>query len=130
MMSRLLEVPTHLCVDRGFALDRATNRSHICAEYLDMLVPGSVPYAVLSHLAATGRVREVDRRPDYATGKRVMKMVAKRRDRIFVGVAHNSTGRTLVSHDFKDFAADKRQAIRKEVGVSIVEALESAPLLA
>src|SRR6266849_4956196 len=67
LMSRLLDVPTQLCVDKGFALDRARNRSHICAEYLDMVVPGSVPYAVLTHLFASGRVREVDRRPDHST---------------------------------------------------------------
>lgn len=130
LMSRLLDVPTQLCVDRGFALDRARNRSHICAEYLDMVVPGSVPYAVLTHLFASGRVREVDRRPDHATAKKVMRMVAKARDRIFVGVAHNSSAKTLVSHDFQDFAAQKRHDIRKDIGVSIIEAHESAPLLA
>src|SRR2546429_630081 len=33
LVLRLLEISTHLCVDEGFALDEARNRSFICAEY-------------------------------------------------------------------------------------------------
>ncbi len=130
LMNTLLVISTNLCVDEGFALDMTKNRSHICAEYLERLVPGSVPYAVLTHLAAFNRVREVHRRPDWATARRIKQMVRKARDRIFVGVAHNSAGKTLVSHDFQDFAAAKRHTVKKDIGVSIIEANESAPLLA
>lgn len=130
LVLRLLAIPTQLCVDEGFAWDEAKNRSHICAEYLQKLLPGSVAYVVIATLAASGRVRVVNRRPDRTTARRIMQMIRKPRDRTFVGVARNSAGRTLVSHDFQDFALQKRDAIRSDIGVAIIEARESTPLLA
>jgi len=130
LVVRLLDISTRLCVDEGFSLDEAINQSHICAEYLAMLVPGSVAFVVLVRLATSGRVREVNRRPDTATARRIMQVVRKPRDRIFVGVAHNSVGKTLVSHDYVDFAAAKRRMIKRDIGVSILECGDCSSFLA
>ena len=52
----LLGCTTKLAIDEGFSLDEALNRSLIGGEYLAKIVPGTLPSAVLTQLALTGRV--------------------------------------------------------------------------
>jgi len=128
-LSALLDAPTVLCVDHGFACDEAQNRSHIGTEYLQNLRAGSFALQVVATLAGSGRVRQVERRAPQATARQINQLLRNRFDRIFLSVAFNSTERILVSHDFQDFQLPKRQTIRQTLNVRVIEAHVCAPEL-
>lgn len=123
-LTLLLDHTATLCVDEGFSPKSEKNRSTIGGEYLDKLIPGSVGFAVIVRLVQELRVKQVKRRPRRSDCKKIDQMIRNKRDRTFVGVACNSTERVLVSHDFVDFQARKRKAIKKALSVSIIEACD------
>lgn len=106
---RLMGCSTKLCVDEGFSMDEAKNRSHIASEYLKHLRSGMLGYAVVAHLASTSRVRIVGRSVPTAVSRRIRRHVPSVGDHIFVRVAFNSWERILASHDFGDLAGRARQ---------------------
>lgn len=129
LLSALLECATDICVDEGFDLDETKNRSFICSEYLRRLVPGSAGFHFLVFVATHKRVKQLPRRPEPRAKKFVERVIRKKPDRIFLGVACNTLSMTLVSHDLEDFDPAKRVAIRRELGVAVIEASECTPLL-
>jgi predicted nucleic acid-binding protein len=124
LLRKLLKSSTKLCIDDGFSIKPANNRSMIGGEYLDKLMHGSIGYAVLVELLRVSRVRQVPRRPGNKEAKKINQLIRTRRDRTFVGVTCNSDERVLVSHDFRDFQISKRRLLRKSLNVHIVEAEE------
>jgi hypothetical protein len=128
-LSALVSSNCLLALDPGFTTDAGTNRSLIGGEYLEKLIPGSLPFAAIAHLAGSGRIKVVTSKVPANLGRKINQMISNRRDRTFLKVSLNSDDRTFASHDFADFSADKRKAIRKEFGVSIVEAQEATQLL-
>ena len=114
-----------LCVDEGFSMEEARNRSLIGAEYLKHLRVGTPGYAMVAHLAQRKRIRSVPKRPTSSRAKRrIDQIIRNTSDRAFVGVAWHSAEHVLVSHDFTDFDQAKRDTIAREIGVEIVEAVE------
>lgn len=129
MMKALLDCSVKLAMDAGFAIDPASNRSLIGAEYISKLVPGTLPAAVLSQLALTGRVVMVSHSIPAQLSRKLNQLVSNRRDRTFIRVCVNSSERVFVSHDFQDFPQAKRQNLRKLLAISIVEAQTCSRLL-
>jgi len=126
LLTRLLEVATSLCVDDGFSLIEADNRSLIGHEYLQHLRFGMVGFAVVSHLAGTGRVRMVSKAVNASLSKRLNILIPVKRDRTFVKVAANSEERVLGSHDFADFSVGVRKELLGSAKVRILAAAEVA----
>jgi len=115
----LLASSANLAVDGGFDITPARNRSLIGAEYLEKLVPGTLPSAMLIQMALMGRISvfSVSVAPQLA--RKLNQLVANRRDRTFVKVCSNSVGRLFVSHDFDDFPQKKRGDLSNLFGISI-----------
>jgi len=119
-----------LCVDEGFDIREANNRSLIASEYRQHLIVGMVGYSVIVALASSGRVKQVAKAVNAATRNRVRKLVPRKpRDRTFIHVAINSTEHVVVSHDFDDFSADVRRQLQRDIGVHVIDAGESVALL-
>jgi hypothetical protein len=129
LMQRLLSCSAMLCVDDGFSTNTAANRSLIGGEYLQKLVPGTLPAQVLAHLALHGRISQLSRSTNVATSRKVNQLIANHRDRTFVRVALNSVDKVFVSHDHKDFSARKRRDLGQGLGIVINEADACVALL-
>jgi hypothetical protein len=122
---RLMACSTKLCVDEGFSVNEAENRSHIGSEYLGHLRSGMVGFALVVHLASTARVRIVTRSVPQHVGRRMRMHVKSVRDLVFVRVAFNSTERILASHDFGDLPERAREGLRNELNVLVLAADEA-----
>jgi hypothetical protein len=128
-LTTLLAATTKLALDDGFALDLATNRSLIGAEYLQKLVPGSLASSVVATMALHQRVAIHSSTLPAQDSRKLNQMVANRRDRTFIKVCANSAGKALVSHDFLDFPRAKRKDLSKCFGIEMFEACTAVPLL-
>jgi hypothetical protein len=128
-LQQLLASTTKLAIDEGFSVESAANKSLIGAEYLEKLVPGTLPSQVLIALANTGRVTTFKSSLQPQLAKKLNQLVANKRDRTFVKVCVNSVGKVLVSHDYEDFPVSKRGTISRSFGISIVDALSCQRLL-
>ncbi|WP_157214586.1 hypothetical protein [Polaromonas sp. CF318] len=122
LVQHLLSCTTNLAIDEGFSLDSALNKSLIGSEYLNKIVPGSLPSALLTSLALGGRISMFKTKLTPQLSKKLNQMVAKPRDRTFIKVSANSVGRTLVSHDFEDFSPAKRRDLSDSFGITVLEA--------
>lgn len=117
-------------VDPGFHLEEAKDRSYMGLEYRNhMGTFGSVAFHVVSRLAASERIKEAPDWVEKAINKRINQLLRNRKDRTYLCVAINTADRTLVSHDYTDFQAGKRQTIEKDLAVSVVDAVECHQLL-
>lgn len=120
-----LESETALCVDEGFSLDEAQNRSHIGQEHLEHLVPGNLGYQAIVKVAQTTRVKLTKKKMSLRDIQQLNRLVHDKTDRPFVRVAKNSGSRVLVSHDFLCFSETVRREVRRELGVQVVCASET-----
>jgi hypothetical protein len=127
LLTLLQQRTTRLCLDEGFDLNEARNRSHIGAEYLQHLSFGMLGYAVVAHLAASDRIKTISRQVPPAVGKRIRDAVWSPPDRIYVRVAFNSDEKLLVSHDITDIPQASRNRLRAEIAVDVLEAVQSLP---
>ena len=121
---------THLCIDEGFSLNEAENRSQIGGEYLKHLKPGMLGFALVAFLAQSARVKLVPRSVPQNVSKVIRNRVHDRADHVFVRVAYNSIERTLASHDFANLPTDIRALLQNEIEVRVVSALECSGCLA
>jgi hypothetical protein len=128
-ISSLLASNSKLCVDEGFDMAPAKNRSLIGGEYLEKLVIGELGYIAVATLASKGRISFVSKSVPAAIGKKTNQMIPDKRDRTFVRVAYNSSSQYLVSHDYADLPQAVRDALEGEIAVHIVEA-DAVPQLA
>ena len=115
---------TMLCVDKGFDTDPAKNRSIIGAEYIEHLVFGSLGFALIARLAAAGRIVEYKKKPPQRESKKLDQSIRKQSDKAFLGVAVNSKNKICVSHDYRDFQAEKRATLKNTIRVKIINAGE------
>ena len=129
LLQRMLLVDTHLCVDEGFHLIEAMNRSRISSEYLGHLRFGSMGFAVVAQLAAAGRIKVLSPKPGAAVAKRIRQLIRNTTDRVFLAVSYASNEKLLVSHDYVDFQETKRETLRREFGVAVIEACVCNPRL-
>lgn len=121
---------TCLCVDEGFNyLDEAQNRSRIASEYLEHVRGGMYGQYLLQFLAATGRIVVVAKRVPRDVSRKISQQVPNRGDCVFVRVAHNSKGKSLVSHDQRDFPVRVRRMLRNDIGVECLHANAATPLV-
>jgi len=130
LIESMLACTTSLCIDRGFDIHPARNQSKIGAEYLEKLQPGSLGFALIVSLVEALRLKQTDRLPPRAVSRAINQLIRNRRDRTFVGVSYNSTERMLISHDYQDFQPAKRGAIRRQLGVRVIDAKDCFPELA
>lgn len=129
LLGLLLDCETMLAVDEGFNQDPSKNRSHIGQEYIENLRAGMLGYTVVSKLASSKRIRVFPKRAAIREQKIIIQLLRKPVDRVFLGVACNSSERTLVSHDYEDFQEPKRDTIHKELGVLVIEANQVLSML-
>lgn len=121
---------TCLCVDEGFDyVNEAKNRSRIASEYLQHIRGGMYGQYLLQLLAASGRIVVVAARVPRQVSKKISQRVPNRGDCVFIRVAHNSQGKSLVSHDRRDFSARVRKTLRDEIGVECLHAVAATPLV-
>jgi len=130
LVSALEGSPTSLCVDEGFDVEPARNRSLICGEYYTHLKFGMPAYALVSELATSGRISIVPRCVDPAIGKKINQNIVEPRDRTFLKVAINSQDCFLCSHDFRHFSDHKRTKVKKLFNVRVKTAGETLLFLA
>jgi hypothetical protein len=109
-----------LCVDEGFNVDEAQNKSLIGGEYFERLSHTHTAMAVLAHLFSTGGIVFVSRAVPRATRNAIQQCVRNKRDRTFLCVAHNSADQVLCSEDLIDMQRRKRQSLRRSTGVEIL----------
>lgn len=126
MLNLLNDGTTQLCVDEGFSLEESKNRSHIGQEYITHLRAGSIGYALVGHLARSGRVSILPRRVPATVSRHITTQIRKGPDRTYVYVAYNSMGKTFASHDFNDIPTTVRTRIQRAIAVRIVDAAEAA----
>lgn len=125
----LLDSVAIMCVDKGYTLDTARNRSQIMAEYLTHLRAGTLGFQVVQTMAANERIRGVERHIEPREAKKIKQAVWDRTDRVFVKVTLNTEERTLVSHDFQHFPLDARDTLRTEIRVHILDCATCLPRL-
>jgi len=124
-LESLLEVTTELCVDGLFNLN-SPHLSKIAHEYLTMIPPIGLGYAILVRLLQSGRVKmNVSTNLPPEKRRLVVRLVRDPRDKTFVYVAFNSEDTILTSHDWVDFPERVREIIRKQLLVTIEEASET-----
>lgn len=128
-MSALQACQTSICVDEGFDLNPARNRSYVGHEYLQHLRAGSIGYMLVTYLASNSRVKIISKSLDPAILRRVNQRILNRKDRTFFRVTLNSVERVLASHDYTDFSQAKRDGFCKELGATVCSAAEATPLL-
>lgn len=83
LVSQMTNCATHLCVDEGFDLDEAKNRSVIGSEYLKHLRFGMVGYELVKHLAVSQRVKQKSRNVPQNVSRHIVQQVRKGPDRIY-----------------------------------------------
>lgn len=120
----LLRGDTFICIDEGFDMDESKNKSAIGCEYHSNLRYVNTAFAVLVALGRKGQIKQVNRAAVPAANRRILQMVRNKVDRVFLRVCLNSGSRVFVSHDFVDFQVEKRDRIRRELRVQVVEASE------
>ena len=125
---RVRAAKTLLCVDEGFSLNEADNRSHIGSEYLTKLHIGTIGHALIAELARIGRLAVVSRTVPQAMARKINQTVSDKSDRVFARVAHNSQDKTLVSHDFVAFPRRTRGSAPEELSITIIDATAAAAL--
>lgn len=129
LLEDMLKGTTALCVDTGFDMESSKNTSRIGHEYLERLSASSTGYYVLTHLASSDRLRPVSAKAPQAVKKCIEQCVRNARDRTFLAVAHNSTDRTLCSHDLQDMQVKKRAHLKKAAEVLILGSAEVRALV-
>lgn len=112
----------HLCVDEGFHIDPAKNRSQIGSEYQKHLEIGMPGWAVVASLASSPRIRQVSRGVPPNVSKTIYRQVPKGPDQTHLKVAFNSHDKTLGCHDFGDIPATVRTRLRRAIGVHVLDA--------
>ncbi|MFA5041463.1 MAG: hypothetical protein WC464_07515 [Bdellovibrionales bacterium] len=125
-LQQLSRASTLLSMDEGFCLDTSKNKSRIGHEYLERLVFGGAGYAILTHLALTGRIDAVCCKSiPLAIKRKLNQIVSNVRDRTFLLVTCGAKEKFLVSHDFRDFSVRKRTLIKKQFAVDVKTAAEA-----
>lgn len=129
LVEKMLLAETSLCFDEGVDCTEADNKSAVYSEYLDKLrVPGTLPRILLETCLRSGRFAEVSAPEKSIRDKIREQLGSERRDRTFLGVAHGSRERTLVSHD-RLMSKRRRAEISKELAVNVVVAGACCELL-
>jgi predicted nucleic acid-binding protein len=127
-LDRVKASDAKLCVDEGFSPIEANNRSQIGSEYLSKLPVGSIGHGLIAELAKFGRLAFISRSVPQGIASKINQAVKDKSDRVFARVAHNSTDKTLVSHDFAAFSKSTRKTSREEFKIRIIEASAAAAL--
>lgn len=129
LLADLVDGKARLCIDDGFDVDPAKNRSLIGGEYHDRVSPSCPSFGVLAELFRSGGVTFVPRGVPAAVKKSIEQSVRNKRDRTFICVAHNSSGKTLCSHDYTDLQPKKRKYLKEKTGVQVLTAAEARACL-
>jgi len=124
LFTKLIDADTIWCLDQGFSLDPAENHSQIMTEYLAKAPPGALGMAVLSELAASGRVSGLQR-PDLSIRRVIRQLVWDQSDWRFAEIAHSSAEKTLVTHDRTNFPEQCKRQLKRRIGVVVVEASDA-----
>jgi hypothetical protein len=118
---RLLISQTIVVVDAGGLIEQ---------EYEENLTPASVGYQTLASLAASGRLAHMPAAVPANIRRTIEALIPRNsRDRTYVRISYNSTGRHLGSHDWDDFNDDVRADLYERIQVLVLEAHELTPLL-
>lgn len=118
----LLESKTQLCVDRGFDIEPARNRSQIGGEYLTHLQHGMIGYTLVVQAATHLRIKQVSRSIEPENNRILRTLRLPSMDMLFVKVARNSLERVLTSHDDQHFSDHVRDKVEMRLDVNIIDA--------
>jgi hypothetical protein len=129
LLNKIRACVVQLCVDDGFDIVEAQNRSVIGAEYLKWLRAGSLGYALVTFLAGSARLKILPRAVPAKVSKAIRTQVPNGPDRTFLKIAFNSQEKVLSSHDFNDIPQTVRNRLFAQVGLSVVDADRAKALL-
>jgi hypothetical protein len=120
---RLRATNTVLCVDEGFDIEEARNRSAIASEYFERLPPGGLGLVLVYECAVARRIRTVSTGVSQTTNRIINRLVWDKSDRKFVKVAVNSDEQVLVTDNTSDLEPPSDE-LRARLGVEIMDAYE------
>lgn len=124
LLTYLLSSTELICLDPEYTGHETTNTSYIGHEYLNHLKFGMLGYAFLTSMAQNQRILEISSSVPVAITRKINQCMANNHDRVFIKVAINSNNKTLVTHDFTDFADAKRKHLKKTFQIIVVVASE------
>lgn len=129
LINSLLVASTQLCVDPGFDIDGARNRSQIGGEYMEHMQHGMMGYVLITEAASQRRIKPVSRNVNPGTNNRLRALGLPPIDRLFVKVASNSVERVLTSHDDRHFSDHVCDEIQRRLGVGVLDACRAVTLI-
>lgn len=113
-----------LCMDEGFSLIEAENKSFIGYEYLKHIRFGMQGYALILKLVQDNRIDFVTKQVPAPASKTINRTGIKKSDRIFVKVAYNSSEQILITHDYEDFSTSIRAFLHDKLSIRVIDANE------
>jgi hypothetical protein len=110
---------------------RIRTRAESFGEYLTTLSPAATSASVIAALFIPGRYSISPRTVAKDVRATINRLISKTSatDKVFVSVTYNSSDRTLASHDLTDFPTSVRDALSRELAVTVADALGCAGLL-
>lgn len=128
-LGKVLDGTVFLCIDEGFDLDEAKNRSKIGSEYFDKVRFVDFAWHVIATMGKQGRIVKVTSKVAAACAKTIRRNVYDKTDRVFVQVSCNSRSKSLVSHDFTHFPDHVRAELCRAIGVDFSTAAAARELV-
>lgn len=122
LIELLLSTDIEICVDEGFSLTEADNRSFVGNEYIRHIRIGSLGYALLLSKSLTKQLKIVEVDITQKERKIVNRLIRSKEDRIFVKIALSSDSMLLASHDFGDIPQASRDALQFELDLIVTDA--------
>lgn len=124
LIEHLLNSDEVMRVDPVFTGDPSTNTSYVGYEYLKHLRSGMIGYSFISLMAASKRIVPCSRATHSSKTRAINQCMTNNHDRVFIKVAINSDSKILVTHDFTDFAKNKRTYLHQKFELKVIVAKE------
>ena len=100
--------------------------SLLYSEYHNTLAPQGLALALFTFLLQAERVRFAAR-PGQDVQKKLQTLVPRNKcDRAVLGAAHGTVDQVLVTNDYDDFPSAIRGAVKKQLGVEVIDSDEAA----
>lgn len=128
LINRLINSTDKLCMDQGFNLVEASNKSLIGYEYIKHLRIGMLGYTLILKLLSDNRIDFLSIKIPPSVSKKINQCISnkKPRDKTFLKVTFNSISKIFVTHDQEDFNYSKRGHIRNTFGIKVIDACDVA----
>ena len=121
LIAYLLNSNESICIDEAVDVDK----SLILHEYFDNLkTHGTTGRNFIEKLLRQKRFNPISRQTDPRIARIINQHMNRDKhvDKVFLKIAVKSTEKTIVSHDYEDFQAPKREYFRRNLDLDILDA--------